>query len=170
MSPVRDPDTGAPRRPLLWGGLLALLVIAADQASKVWIAFELMNPPRTIEITGFFNLVLVYNTGVSFGLFSNGSPWSVYALAGLALLVCVALLWWLRRVETRAQMLALGLIVGGAFGNVVDRLVYGAVVDFLDVHAFGHHWPAFNVADSAICVGAAFLVYDAFFARKTRDT
>jgi len=148
------------RRPLVAGLLVAVIVFLLDQASKWWVLLDIMNPPRTIEVLPFFNLVLVWNRGVSFGMFPAGSLVGQWMLIGLAAAICVALLFWLRGATNRLTVGAIGLIIGGAVGNVLDRLVHGAVVDFLDVHAAGYHWPAFNVADSAICVGAGLLILD----------
>ena len=144
------------------GGLaVAAVVIVLDQLTKLLILDVVMQPPRVIEVTGFFNLVLVYNRGVSFGLFGGGavSPLVLTLVAGA---VACALVWWMRTAETVWLRTALGLVTGGAIGNVIDRLEHGAVVDFLDFHAFGAHWPAFNLADSAIVVGVAYLVFDSF--------
>ena len=142
-----------------------MLVLALDQVSKWWILTDVMNPPRIIEITPFFNIVLAWNRGVSFGMFAGDSAWGPWLLTGLAGVIVIALAVWLWRTPSRLSVAALGLIIGGAVGNVVDRLNHGAVVDFLDVHAAGWHWPAFNVADSAICVGAAILVLESLFTR-----
>ena len=150
------------------GLMAAVLVTALDQLSK-WMILEIvMQPPRIIPVTPFFNLVLVWNRGVSFGfLGQQSSEWLPWLLTALALAIVVALVWWLRRVTSGLMVLAISLVVGGALGNVVDRLRFGAVVDFLDFHAAGVHWPAFNAADSAITVGAAIILYDAIFADRT---
>lgn len=149
----------------LKGIILAVLVIALDHISKWWILTDVMNPPRVIEVTSNFNLVLAWNRGVSFGMFSQDSTYGPYFLTGVAVAIVIGLSIWLWKSETRWSALALGLVIGGAIGNVIDRLLHGAVVDFLDVHAFGYHWPAFNVADSAICVGAAMLILESLFNR-----
>ncbi len=153
---------GAPRGPLAVGLVIAAVVVVLDQATKyavfAWIRPAVMDG---LEITGFFNLVRVWNQGVSFGLFASGSPWTPVLLSGLALAVSGALVWWLRRADSPRLVWALGLIIGGALGNAIDRSLYGAVMDFLDFHWAGYHWPAFNIADSAISVGAALLVWDA---------
>ncbi|MGE4527777.1 MAG: signal peptidase II [Rhodospirillaceae bacterium] len=144
------------------GLILAACVILLDQVSKMLI-LDLMQPPRAIEILPVFNLVLAMNRGVSFSLFTSHADSAPYLLSGLAVAVCAGLLWWLRRGDAPAT--AVGLVVGGALGNVIDRLRFGAVVDFLDVHWQTWHWPAFNVADSAISLGAVLLVFDALFSR-----
>ncbi|MEK9723028.1 MAG: signal peptidase II [Rhodospirillaceae bacterium] len=157
-----------PPRHLLWGGGLAALVLVLDQASKWWIVEHVMRPPRMIEVTGFFNLVLGHNRGVSFGLFHNDADAGRWILSLLALAICAALVVWMWRSREVFVAAALGLIVGGAIGNVVDRMTVGAVVDFLDFHAAGYHWPAFNVADIAITGGAVGLVWDSVFGGKDR--
>ena len=143
--------------------LLALTVLVLDQLTKWAILAVVMQPPRVVEVLPFFNLVLTFNRGVSFGMFSGASVWQPWVLSGLSVVIVVGLLFWLRGQTRWLPALSIGLIVGGAIGNVVDRLHIGAVVDFLDVHAFGWHWPAFNVADSGITVGVVLLVLDGLF-------
>jgi len=150
------------------GLLIAVLVLALDQASKWVILTKVMRPPQVVEITPFFNLVMGWNRGVSFGLFHSDSPVHVIVLSGIAMVIVIALLVWLWRAVSRWTAVALGLIIGGALGNVIDRLRFGAVADFLDVHAFGYHWPAFNVADSAIVVGAGMLILESLFSGREK--
>ena len=150
------------------GLLVALPVVVLDQLTKWWVLADLMNPPAAIEVTPFFNLVLVWNRGVSFGLFDNDSPWGPVLLAGLALAISVVLLVWLTRAGSRLSAIAIGIVLGGAIGNVIDRVRFGAVVDFLDFHALGYHWPAFNVADSAISIGVGLLLYDGLFENRRK--
>lgn len=142
---------------------IAALLLVLDQASKWWIVEVVMQPPRTIELAPFLNIVMTWNRGVSFGLFDNGWSWAPLGFVALALVVVALLLVWLWRTASRLQALGIGMIVGGALGNVVDRLRYGAVADFLDFHAAGFHWPAFNVADAAITVGVALMLLDSLF-------
>lgn len=173
--PRTEAAAGAPRGRLFgplqrFGLALAFAVIVLDQASKWLIVARVMDPPRRIEVTPFFNLVLAWNPGVSFGMFNSGSPLAVWGLAAVALLIVVVLLVWLTRVGHRLGAAAIGLIVGGAVGNVIDRLRFGAVADFLDFHVSGYHWPAFNVADSAITIGVLFLLYDALFQGRESRT
>lgn len=149
------------RTPFPLGLLIALMILALDQVSKWWILAVVMQPPRLIEVTSFFNLVLVWNRGISFGLFNNESPWNSIILTAVALMISGGLAVWLTRVRRTGTAIAIGLIIGGALGNVFDRVRFGAVCDFLDLHAFGYHWPAFNVADAAISVGAVILLYEA---------
>jgi len=145
--------------------LIAAAVLILDQGSKAWILNSVMQPPRVIEVTSFFNIVLAWNRGVSFGMFNSESAYGPWLLTGLAIVIVVVLAVWLWKANTCLASLSIALVIGGAAGNVIDRLQYGAVVDFLDVHGFGYHWPAFNVADSAICIGASILVLESLFRR-----
>lgn len=143
---------------------LIAVVIAADQITKAWLYDVLVRSGRRdIVVLPFFNLVTVWNHGVSFGMFNNGSGASTWAFVGLALAIVAALAVWVARAERMLPAVALGLVIGGAIGNVVDRVRLGAVFDFLDFHALGWHWPAFNVADSAITIGVALLLLDSLF-------
>jgi signal peptidase II len=142
------------------GWACAGLLLAADLLSKWWVLAQVMNPPRIIEVAPFFNLVLVMNRGVSFGMLGGAPGWMPWALTAFALLIAAALAIWLRRADSRILACALGAVIAGAIGNAIDRMRFGAVVDFLDFHAFGWHWPAFNVADSAIVVGVGLLILD----------
>lgn len=147
---------------------MALLVFVLDQATKWWIVESVMQPPRVVPVTPFFNLVMGWNRGVSFGMFNQHGAFNAWIFSGLALVIVGVLLVWLWRAERPLIGVAIGLIVGGALGNVVDRLRFGAVADFLDFHVAGYHWPAFNVADSGITVGAALLLADALFSRPEK--
>lgn len=159
----RRPGQGGGR--LALGLFIALLVMMADQASKWWILEVVMQPvPQVVEVTDFFNLVLAWNPGVSFGMLQFGPDIMPYVLSGVAVLVSLVLLTWLAKAERGFQALALGLIVGGAVGNVIDRFRFGAVCDFLDFYAFGWHFWTFNVADAGISVGVTFLLIDGLFA------
>ena len=141
-----------------WGAGTAALAFALDQATKWWVLAHLMDPPRVIPVTPFFNLVLAWNRGVSFGLLSADHPATPWLLSSLALAVIAGLVVWTTRDRRPGMAASIGFIVGGARGNVVDRLRHGAVTDFLDFHVAGYHWPAFNLADSAIFVGVALLL------------
>ena len=142
---------------------IATAVLLLDQLSK-WVILNLVMPPRVgIEVTGFFNLVLVHNRGVSFGMFQSDASWQPYFLIAVNLGVALALLIWLRQQAVGLLPYAVGLVVGGALGNAIDRLYQPGVVDFLDFHLAGWHWPAFNVADSAIVCGVALIVVDGLF-------
>jgi signal peptidase II len=149
---------------------IALLLLGLDQLTK-WVALDLLDlAARPIAVTPFFNLVMVWNKGVSFGMLVSLGSLAPWLLSGLALAVVVALLFWLRRSEHAMMAIGLGLVIGGALGNVVDRLRYGAVVDFLDFHLAGYHWPAFNLADAGICVGAGLIVVDGLLAPRRQYT
>lgn len=146
------------------GLIAALLVVVADQLSK-WMIFDyLSHTQRIVEVTPFFNLVLAWNTGVSFSMFHDMGNMGVYILSFFALVVVGFLLYWLKRETVKLMQVALGFVIGGALGNVIDRLRMGAVFDFLDVHIEAHHWPAFNVADSFICIGACLIIFQGVFA------
>lgn len=151
-------------------GLLAAgLILIFDQISKWLIRDFVLDGSRIIEVTGFFNLVEVWNRGVSFGLFASGSPWAPMLLSALAIGISIFLLFWLRKTETALLAVALGMVVGGAVGNVVDRMLWGHVFDFLDFHVAGYHWPAFNVADSGISVGVALILIDGLIAKRREE-
>lgn len=121
------------------GLLVAVPIVAFDRLTKWWVLADLMDPPQAVAVTSFFNLVLVWNRGVSFGLFDSDSHWGPIVLSAFALAISVVLVVWLRRVGSRLPAVAIGMVLGGAIGNVIDRMRYGAVVDFLDFHAFGYH-------------------------------
>ena len=142
--------------------LLALLVGGFDLTTKWIIATFVMDPPRIIEITSFFNLTLGFNRGVSFGMLGGLGSWGPVILSAMAAVVIGFLLVWLRRVNQRGEALAIASIIGGAGSNLIDRLHDGAVTDFLDFHLATFHWPAFNLADTAIVLGVAVLLINPF--------
>lgn len=162
------------RDPLVFGLVFALAVFVVDQITKtaVLMAMEVplftrpvsFAPGPSWEVLPFFNLSLVWNRGVSFGLFQGEAEWHRWLLIGFSLIVSGILVGWLRQADTRLLAGAIGAVIGGAIGNVVDRLTYHAVVDFFDFHAFGWHWYVFNIADSAIVLGVAALLYVSFSA------
>ncbi|MBS0003140.1 MAG: lipoprotein signal peptidase [Thioalkalivibrio sp.] len=148
----------------LGGGLfpglgVAALVLLVDQATKLW-AERTLTLYAPMEVTSFFNLTLVYNPGAAFSLLSTAGGWQRWTLSLVALGVGLLVVAWLARLPRQAwlQVVSLGLILGGAIGNLVDRVRVGMVVDFFDFHYAGLHWPAFNIADAAITVGALCLV------------
>jgi signal peptidase II len=147
---------------------LAAVVVLLDQVTKSWLLQTMQQSGgRSIELADFFAIVLVWNRGVTFGMFNSADG----ALNGvifslLAAVIVAALLVWLWRSAAGLIVGAIGLVIGGAIGNVVDRLRFGAVVDFLDFHIGAWHWPAFNVADAAICVGVGLMVIDGLIARR----
>lgn len=145
------------------GLVLALVILIADRITKYWIV-EVYDLPlrRSVEVLPFFNLTMVWNRGVSFGMFGGGavSPW---VLLAIVIVIVAFLMVWMARATGLLLTWALGLIVGGALGNGIDRVVYGAVADFFDFHAWGWHFWAFNIADAAISIGVGLLLLDAFF-------
>ncbi|WP_417452772.1 signal peptidase II [Kiloniella sp.] len=149
--------------------MLALLIAVIDQASKWYVLLDIMNPPKIIEVTSFFDLVLAYNPGVSFGLFGSNSEWRPFLLAGVAITIVVALFVWLYKEPGKLISVSVGLISGGAIGNVIDRFVHIGVVDFLSFSIsflpwrIFNPWPAFNLADSFIFIGVMVLLYDGLF-------
>lgn len=148
---------------------VAVVVVVVDQVTKLWILDEIV-PGGGFAVTGFFNLVLTFNPGISFSLFQS-PVWGRWVFSILALAVAVGLTIWMRRAQTRWLALALGGVVGGALGNTADRIIHGAVVDFLDFHVAGYHWPAFNAADSAIVGGVVMILTESliFRSRGTAD-
>jgi signal peptidase II len=135
-------------------------VVVLDQLSK-WVVQQALVYGQSIEILPFFNLVLVYNPGAAFSFLSSASGWQRELFVAIGVAACGIIVYLLRRHAADPWFcFALSLILGGALGNLIDRVRLGAVVDFLDVHAAGYHWPAFNLADSAITCGAALLIWD----------
>ena len=161
--------------PAALGAVAAVATIAADQASKQWMLGRLavegsLGRGRVETVAENLNLVVVWNRGVSFGLFADDASVMRWALIAVALAVSVGLAVWLRRARYGLLGLALGLVIGGAIGNVIDRVRHGAVFDFLDFHLAGYHWPAFNVADAGISVGVVVLLLDGLFGRREGHT
>ncbi|WP_051319424.1 signal peptidase II [Chitinimonas koreensis] len=150
--------------------VLAAVVIVLDQASKLAVEAAL-NYGDVIPLFPGFNLVLTYNPGAAFSFLASAGGWQRHFFTVLGLVVAVVLVHLLRRhhAETRFAA-ALALILGGALGNVIDRVLYGHVIDFLDAYWGVSHWPAFNIADSAICLGAALMVIDSFASGKPKRT
>ncbi len=145
----------------------ALVVLAADQASKYWV-LDILRLPRIgqLRLLPVLDFTLVWNRGVTFGLLNGLGPGSGALLAIFALVIVAVLGFWLRRAETRLTAVALGAIAGGAVGNVIDRLRFGAVVDFIHAHLGNWSWYVFNVADAAIVCGVAALILGARFTRR----
>lgn len=151
-----------------WFALAALLV-ALDQWTKHWILRALV-PGERIELSGFFNLVLAFNSGAAFSFLADAGGWQKILFALIALIAAVVVSVLLVRNPARPRFCAgLALILAGAIGNLIDRIRFGHVVDFLDFHALGWHWPAFNVADSAISIGVAILILDSFLHPDAKD-
>ena len=152
---MRNRQNGA----LLFGVLVALAVIALDQLSKLWI-FDHFVPGESLTVTPFFNLVLVFNPGAAFSFLADHTGWQRWFFTVLGLAASIYIIWLLFKSQSdKLLCVALSLILGGALGNVLDRVMYGAVVDFIDVYYGNWHWPAFNIADSAICIGAALIIW-----------
>ncbi len=150
------------------GLAVAIAVAVLDQLSKVGILgfFAGRAAGEHEQVAPFFNIVLIYNRGMSFGLFNGGGGLNALLFSLVAAAIVTALIYWLSRVESPLLAIAIGLIIGGAIGNVADRIRFGAVVDFLDFHAGSWHWPAFNVADSAISIGVAVMLVDGLLLRR----
>ena len=141
---------------------LSALVVLLDQASKAWIT-SVLRLNESLPVTAYFDLVWVYNVGAAFSFLAGASGWQRWFFVALALAVAAWLVAMLRQhAQERLLAATLSLILGGALGNVIDRLTHGAVVDFLDFHYSGYHFPAFNVADSAISVGVALMLWQQF--------
>ena len=141
---------------------LALIVLVLDLVSKHWVESILLHGQQ-IPLTDFFNLVLTYNAGAAFSFLSDASGWQRWFFSGIAAAASILIVYLLRKhVAEKLFCLALSLVLGGALGNLWDRITLGHVVDFLDFHVGGYHWPAFNVADSAIFLGALFLIVESF--------
>ncbi len=145
---------------------IALAAIVVDQFVKWWILTQVMTPPRLIEVTSFFSVTLAWNRGVSFSMLSVDAAYWPWVLSALALAITGALGVWLWSLRTTLPAIGVGLIIGGALGNVIDRLRFGAVMDYLDFHYSGYHWPSFNLADTSISIGVAVLLVDALFGRR----
>ena len=143
-----------------------LILIFLDQVTKWWIINYIMQPIKILPITPFFNIVLTWNSGISFGIFSNQGSFSVIILSTLATLIVFFLAVWLMKAENKKLIIGLICIIGGAIGNIIDRVYHGAVIDFLDFHIKSYHWPAFNVADSCIFIGATLIILDSLFPDK----
>ena len=163
------------------GLLIALGVIIADQLSKWYVVTQFFDDtPRmdlipwlmqkgeqlayhSVSITSFLNMVMVWNPGVSFGMLQTNKAYVTYGLTIMALLVSLGFMVWLWRDPKPWRAISIGMIVGGALGNVWDRLRFGAVADFIDIHVMGYHWPAFNIADAAITMGIVIILIETLF-------
>jgi signal peptidase II len=153
-----------------WGPLsplglgVAVVALIADQAQKVWMLYVYdIGAKGTVVVTSFFDLVLVWNRGISYGLLPQDSALGRLGLILFAAGASLALTAWLARIESRLAAVSIGLIIGGAVGNAIDRIAYGAVADFFSLHAFGLQWYVFNLADVAIVAGVVGLLYDSLF-------
>jgi signal peptidase II len=151
----------------LW---LSGLVIVLDQVSK-WLMSSWLSLYETVAVIPFFNLTMAHNTGAAFSFLAGAGGWQRWFFVGLAVLISIGLLIWIQKLaKTNMEAMSVSLILGGAIGNVIDRVYFGYVIDFLDVYYGSYHWPAFNIADSAIVVGAVLLIMDSFRAQPKSDT
>ncbi len=151
-----------------YGMIIALVTLILDQLSKWWLIEQYQLVEKSIvKITSFFNLVVVYNHGVSFGMLREVGVDNRMLMIGLTASITAGIIVWLTRTTHKFLACALGLVIGGAIGNIIDRIRFGAVFDFLDFHVAGWHWPAFNVADSAICIGVCLILLDSFLCNST---
>ena len=148
---------------------LAAIIVVVDQITK-YVIMQNFVLHETLYVTSFFNLVRVHNTGAAFSLLANAGGWQRLFFIGIAVAASVWVVWLLRRYpQQKLFCLALGMILGGAIGNLIDRVLFGAVVDFVQVHYAGYFFPAFNVADSAITCGAGLLIWDGIRPQKPQD-
>jgi signal peptidase II len=152
-------------KPQELGALAAAVALAADQGCKLFLLygadFVHMAPGGTVPVLPFFNLVMVWNPGISYGLFPASGRLGTYILIALSLAAVVGLGWWLWGTASRSLALGLGLVIGGAIGNnLIDRVIYGRVADFFHFYGFGYDWYVFNVADIAITLGAIAIIYE----------
>ena len=154
---------------LKWLGL-SLLAVVLDQVSKLAVSGS-MQLYQSIKIMPYFNLTYVHNTGAAFSFLSDAGGWQRWFFAGLAVIISTVMVVWLSRLKSHETLLAvaLSLVLGGAIGNLIDRLAYGYVIDFLDVYYQSRHWPAFNIADSAITLGVVLMLAESFGLGKSED-
>lgn len=153
-----------------FGLILAAVTVALDQGSKIALVdFMASRSNVPLNLTPFFDLVMVWNTGVSFGMFSGGPEETRLILFALNIIVAIGLLFWLRSAKGRLEPIGISLVIGGAIGNAIDRLNFGAVADFFSLYAGQWHWPAFNVADIAISVGVGILLFVSLFLSDKSD-
>ncbi len=147
---------------LKWLNLSALVIIF-DQLTK-WLMSSWLDLYETVAVVPYFNLTLAHNYGAAFSFLASAGGWQRWFFTLLAVVVSLVLIIWMKRLKANARLeaISLALILGGAIGNVIDRVMHGYVIDFLDVYVGSYHWPAFNIADSAICVGAVLLIFDSF--------
>ncbi|MFZ4761667.1 MAG: signal peptidase II [Alphaproteobacteria bacterium] len=153
-------------QPHYWAIWVAIAAFIADQASKNWLLYglQLKDDPRIIDLFPSFSLVMVWNRGVSFGLFNHQENQEInrWVLSLVGVVMVGVIVFWLKQVQTKWPAIAGGLIIGGALGNVLDRLIHGAVADFFDFYIGTWHWPAFNIADACITVGVAIILLQEF--------
>lgn len=151
------------------GFSVALVTLLLDQLSKQLVLSWFLNGNHQIVASPFLNIILSANKGISFGMLAAGSTHGVWALIAVACCISFLLGLWIWQAESRFSSMCFGLVLGGALGNVIDRFIYGAVIDFLDFHAIGYHWYTFNLADCGIVIGAGLLVCQLFFSTKNSN-
>lgn len=154
---------------MLIGLVAASIILILDQLSKYYVYYDVLANTDGVAVTSFFSIIRAWNTGVSFSLFDSHGVAGVIGLSLLSLVIVGFLFNWLRKETSRFVQLAIGFIIGGAIGNVIDRVLFGAVFDFLDVYWKTYHWPTFNIADSFICIGAFMIIFHSFFAKKQQE-
>ena len=154
------------KKPVLFGVFLIVISAVLDQWSKWYVLTDLMNPPAEIPVTSFFSYVLAWNTGVSFSLFNSYGVTGTYVLIALSSAISLFFMVWLLKARNFWLASGLGLIIGGALGNLIDRVRFGAVVDFLHFYYESYAWPAFNLADTFITIGVMLIFIESFLSHK----
>jgi len=151
--------------------MISAVIIVLDQVTK-WLMVSWLALYETVAVMPYFNLTMAHNYGAAFSFLAQAGGWQRWFFIVLAVVISIVLIVWLAKLKPHAKLeaISLSLILGGAIGNVIDRIVYGYVVDFLDVYIGSSHWPAFNVADSAICIGAVLLILDSFKSEPESQT
>ena len=151
----------------LW---LSGLVVVLDQVSK-WVMVSWLSLYETVAVFPYFNLTMAHNKGAAFSFLAGAGGWQRWFFIVLTTVISTVLFIWLKKLSTQAKLeaISISLILGGAIGNVIDRIYFGYVIDFLDVYVGSYHWPAFNIADSAICIGAALLIIDSFISKPEQE-
>ena len=151
--------------------IISAIVIGLDQVTK-WLMVSWLALYETVAIMPYFNLTMAHNHGAAFSFLAQAGGWQRWFFIVLAIVISTVLLVWLSKLKPEAKLeaVSLSLILGGAIGNVIDRIYYGYVIDFLDVYIGNSHWPAFNVADAAICIGAVVLIIDSFKSEPESQT
>lgn len=147
--------------------ILSIVVVLLDQASKYWVMAHI-SPYRPVPVFPMLNITLAYNSGAAFSFLSGAGDWHRWFFATFSIIVSLILVVWLIRLpkEDRLQAAGVSLILGGALGNLIDRALHGHVIDFVDVYYKYHHFATFNLADSAICIGAGFLILDLLLQKR----
>ena len=150
---------------------VSAVIIVLDQVTK-WLMVSWLALYETVAVMPYFNLTMAHNYGAAFSFLAQAGGWQRWFFIVLAIVISAVLVVWLAKLKPHAKLeaISLSLILGGAIGNVIDRIVYGYVVDFLDVYIGSSHWPAFNVADSVICIGAVLLILDSFKSEPESQT